>query len=92
MLSYRLIGLAAIVVCVCAIQLVPAQTLDTTWLSSLDLTQMHQGWGTPQKNLSVSKHPLSIGSRIFTHGVGTHARSTLWMNLAGEGGRYALLR
>src|SRR5437763_1985174 len=55
-------------------------------LDTLDLKQVAQGWGTPQKNRSVDKHPLSIGGKKFEHGFGTHADSKVTMDLDGGAG------
>jgi alpha-galactosidase len=59
-----------------------AQT-NMVWLDEMDLTQMRQGYGKPQTNASVSGGPISLASRKFERGVGTHARSTLWIETAG---------
>ncbi len=59
------------------------QAADTVWLSSLDLTKMRQGWGKPQVDRSIRETPLAIGGQKFEHGVGTHAVSVLWIDLAG---------
>ena len=61
---------------------------ETVWLSSLDLTQMRQGWGTPQINRSIREKPLAIAGQRFDRGVGTHAVSTLWLELAGGTSRF----
>lgn len=59
------------------------QAAETVSLTSLDLTKMRQGWGKPQIDRSIREKPLSIGGKKFEHGVGTHANSTLWLDLAG---------
>jgi alpha-galactosidase len=56
---------------------------QTVWLTSLDLSKMRQGYGKPQIDRSIREQPLSIGGQKFERGVGTHASSTLWINLAG---------
>jgi alpha-galactosidase len=61
---------------------------DTTWLSALDLSKMHQGWGRPRADSSVTGHRLSVGGHEFVHGVGTHARSYLWIDLDRTGLRF----
>jgi alpha-galactosidase len=53
----------------------------TVWLDDLDVSVTAQGWGDPHKNQSVSGHDLSIGGQTFAHGLGTHAESTLFINL-----------
>lgn len=55
----------------------------TVWLDDVDLTKTTQDWGQPHKNQSVDGHPLSIGGQKFDHGLGTHAASTLHIDLKG---------
>jgi len=61
---------------------------ETVWLDELDLTTMHQGWGTPQVNRSIRQTPLSIGGQTFARGVGTHAHSTYRLTLEGGTERF----
>lgn len=61
---------------------------DTLWLDELDLTPMRQGWGRPQTNASMRGQALTVAGRVFARGVGTHAHSTLWLDLGGHGGRF----
>jgi alpha-galactosidase len=57
---------------------------NTVWLDELKLSNTTQGWGEPNKNQSVEGHPLSIGGETFKRGLGTHAVSTLKINLGGH--------
>ena len=57
-------------------------------LASLDLSKMTAGWGTPQVDKAVTGVQMSIGGRKFDKGVGTHADSTVWIQLNGEAGRF----
>ena len=57
-------------------------------LSTLDLTKMSAGWGAPVANLSVQSQPMSIAGRKFQQGVGTHAESSLWVDLQGGSQRF----
>ncbi|MCH5377095.1 MAG: NPCBM/NEW2 domain-containing protein [Planctomycetes bacterium] len=57
---------------------------ETVRLEDLDLGGMTSGWGTSQKNQSVTERPLSIGGQRFEHGVGTHANSECWITLDGQ--------
>ena len=57
---------------------------DTVWLSSLDLSKMRQGWGKPMIDSSVTGKPLSISGIVCSKGVGTHASSSLWIDLDGR--------
>ncbi|MGO8690595.1 MAG: NPCBM/NEW2 domain-containing protein [Thermoguttaceae bacterium] len=65
-----------------------ARGAETVWLTSLDLKKMTQGWGDPQIDHSVTKTPLVLAGRHFAHGVGTHAPSTLWIDLGGGADRF----
>lgn len=53
-------------------------------LTSLDLAKVRQAWGTPQIDKAVTGVPISIGGRKFDHGLGSHADSTMWIQLRGE--------
>jgi alpha-galactosidase len=61
---------------------------STVRLEDLDLTLMRQGWGRPQTNRSMRLQPLSIGGTRFERGVGTHAHSSLWLDLAAGCSRF----
>ena len=65
-----------------------ATAAETVGLQSLDLAFMRQGWGKPQIDRSIREKPLSIGGQGFAHGVGTHANSTLWIDLGGGSDRF----
>jgi alpha-galactosidase len=61
---------------------------DVVPLGALEVANMRQGWGTPRVDRSVTGEPLSIAGERFEHGVGTHARSTLWIELGGASERF----
>jgi alpha-galactosidase len=61
----------------------------TVSLDELDLTTMTSGWGKAQKNVSVTKTPLSIGEVKFERGVGTHAASDFAIQLDGKAGSFS---
>ena len=65
-----------------------AASRDTVWLSGLDLKHMRQGYGSPQKDRSVTEKPLSIAGRKFERGVGTHAPGFLWVELSGRAEKF----
>lgn len=52
-------------------------------LSSLDITKMTCGWGTPKKNLSIDGNPLTLKGIVYASGVGTHASSRIIVKLNG---------
>jgi alpha-galactosidase len=66
----------------------PVRAAETVWLHTLDLSNMRQGWGKPQVNRSIREKPLTIAGKVFPQGVGTHAHSTLWIDLAGGSERF----
>ncbi|SPE50685.1 GHF27 protein (modular protein) [Verrucomicrobia bacterium] len=55
---------------------------ETVRLEELDLTKMRQDWGNAQVARSITEQPLSIAGQKFAHGVGTHANSLVWIDLA----------
>ncbi len=71
-----------------SLNVLASEPSQIVWLSSLDLTKMTTGRGTPQADQSVVSTPLRIAGRSFGLGVGTHARSVLWIDLAGNAERF----
>ena len=65
-----------------------SEITDTVWLHNMNLSKMKQGYGTPQINRSIREKPLSVGGKRFEHGVGTHAKSSLWLNLVGNSEKF----
>ena len=57
-------------------------------LSSLNLGEVLQSWGSAQANRSVEGRTLQISGQKFTNGVGLHARSVLWIQLQGGSQRF----
>ena len=66
----------------------PLDAAETVSLSSLDLSKVQQSWGQPQTDKSIDGHPLAIGGKKFEHGLGTHAVSTLYIDLKGDAQRF----
>lgn len=56
----------------------------TVWLDQLDLSVATQGYGVPKKNRSVEGHTLTIAGKTFERGFGTHAESSLLIQLDGK--------
>jgi len=83
------LALAAAVL-VAAGRRVRAQELppNAIWLDSLDLGKMTIGWQQPQAGKSVEGNPLKLKGQVFTHGVGTHARSEFLVDLKGVATRF----
>jgi hypothetical protein len=59
-------------------------TAIATPLSSLTWTSATTGYGTIQKNASISGNTLTLDGQTFATGIGTHASSTIVYNLAGQ--------
>jgi alpha-galactosidase len=66
-----------------------AQEAQSVWVSSLNLAPVVQGWGKPKADQSVTGQPLAIAGRRFEHGVGTHADSSIWLDLKGGSERFS---
>jgi alpha-glucosidase (family GH31 glycosyl hydrolase) len=62
---------------------------DTIWLDDLSLSAATQGWGIPHKNQSVEGRVLTIGGKVFERGFGTHANSSLRINLNGGAQKFS---
>ncbi len=58
---------------------------EEVWLSTIDVTRIEQGWGQAHADRSVDGAALRIGGRTFEHGIGTHAESTIPLELQGNG-------
>ncbi len=59
------------------------QPANALWLSTLDLSKMTTGWGTPHVDMSVDGNPIKLHGIIYPHGVGTHAESEITIDLKG---------
>ncbi|MCU0962224.1 MAG: NPCBM/NEW2 domain-containing protein [Pirellulaceae bacterium] len=55
----------------------PVERIDGVFLDALEPVEARQGWGTLQRNRSVWERDMTIGSRHFRRGLGTHANSEL---------------
>lgn len=60
----------------------------TVWLSSLDLSKMTSGWGKAEIDKAVQGQPMSIAGQKFDRGVGTHAKSVMYIDLKGGATRF----
>lgn len=58
------------------------------WVDELDIGQVSQDWGTPQKGKSVGGKPLTLAGKSFVHGLGTHAASQFDIVLNGCGRQF----
>jgi alpha-galactosidase len=66
----------------------PGSAAETVRLSSLDLSHVRQGYGKAQVDRSIRETPLTIAGHTYSHGVGTHARSVMWIQLDGGSERF----
>ncbi|MBI9018286.1 MAG: NPCBM/NEW2 domain-containing protein [Phycisphaerae bacterium] len=57
---------------------------ESVRLSELDLSSFTQDWSEPQKDKSVGGNALTIGGKVYVHGVGTHANSSCDIDLFGR--------
>jgi len=57
---------------------------QTVWLDQLDLSPTTQGWGIPKKNKTVDDNIMTIAGKTFERGFGTHAESSLFIQLDGK--------
>jgi len=64
---------------------------QTLWLDETDLGAMRCGWGAPKAGKSVDGNALTVAGRTFARGVGTHAVSTLLLELKGRGKKFVSL-
>lgn len=58
-----------------------AQSYDTIWLSSLDLSHASTGWGIRGVNKSCMGNPITLNGIVYQNGFGTHANSILYLKL-----------
>jgi alpha-galactosidase len=61
------------------------------WLEGLDLSKITQGFGHPQAGRSVDGNPLTLRDVVYPHGIGTHARGRMEINLKGAAMRFAAM-
>ena len=52
-----------------------------TFATDLDWNEATIGWGSIRKNLSVDGNRLTLAGKTFSHGIGTHATSSIKMNI-----------
>jgi alpha-D-xyloside xylohydrolase len=54
------------------------------WLDELDLNAMQQEFGKPQVRQSVAGKNLTVAGKVFARGIGTHAKSSLALDVRGK--------
>jgi alpha-galactosidase len=65
-----------------------AQSADTVWLSSLDISKASLGWGKPGSDVSCMGNPIRINGKTYRKGFGTHAPGLLYLKLGGGSARF----
>src|SRR5579862_7140518 len=58
------------------------------WLESLNLNNMNQDYGNPHKRRSIDNNPLTLGGTVYPHGIGSHAKSELSVDLKSGAKRF----
>jgi len=53
---------------------------QTLYIDEFNLSNIQQGWGQAHNNQSVEGKPISIGSKIYKRGIGTHAGSLCYFD------------
>jgi alpha-galactosidase len=61
---------------------------DGVWLDSLDLRLATQDLGVAQAGASSAERPLTIAGVVYPHGVGTHSRSEMRIDLGAGAVRF----
>lgn len=64
---------------------------NAIWLETLDLTSMQQEYGLPGAGRSAANNPIKIAGVEYPHGVGTHSRSKITIDLKGAVARFESL-
>jgi len=60
----------------------------SVFLDEMDLGLIRQGWGEAQSRKSVEKRPLRLGGVEYERGVGSHAPTTIYVELDGQTERF----
>ena len=63
---------------------ITSQLTTVTYVSDLSAVSSTVGWGTIQKDKSISGNTLTLGGTTYSKGIGTHAASSITYNIAGK--------
>jgi alpha-galactosidase len=66
-----------------------APPANAIWLSSLDLSKLIVGFGTPVADKSIDGNQISLGNVKYAHGVAAHAVSMFTVDLKGAATHFA---
>jgi len=61
---------------------------NAVWVETLDLANMAQDYGSPRAGKTVDGNPLKLSGKVYPHGIGTHARSEMLIELDGCATRF----
>ena len=61
------------------------------WADTLNLADIQQDYGSPHAGRSVDGNPLTLHGVVYPHGIGTHARSEMLINLKGAVTRFVAM-
>ena len=61
------------------------------WADTLDLSTIQQDYGSPHAGKSVDNNPLTLHGVVYPHGIGTHARSEMLIDLKGAATRFVAM-
>jgi alpha-galactosidase len=64
---------------------------NVVYLDTLNLTNIMQDWGAAGAGKSVDGNPLTVGGQVYKHGIGTHAKSELAIDLKGGAKRFVAM-
>ena len=65
-----------------------APIAESIWVDSLDLSRMSQRRGVPRAGRSIRDLPITIGGKVYSHGIGTRSISEFVINLSGSATRF----
>lgn len=54
------------------------------WFDQMELGLIHQGWETAKANINLRNKPITLGGKVYDHGVCTHAFSEAIVALDGN--------
>ena len=81
--TFKILSLAVVMLSCNGISMAQAP-VQTVWLDQLDLSAATQGYGVPGKNKSLDGKAITIAGKTFERGFGTHAESSLIVQLNGK--------
>ena len=61
---------------------------NAIWLDALNMKNIEQEYGKAQSKMSVDANPLMLNGKTYPHGIGTHARSEINIDLKGVATRF----